>query len=469
MGRLTVRHAAFAAALAGAAALRGVVMLGYPCALWFNDSYSYVRDAVRHIASPERVSGYPVLLALLEPVHSFVAVVVVQHLLGLAMGVALYAVLRRRGLPGWGATLAAVPVLFDAYQVQVEHQVMSDTLFMGVLVGAVALACWRDVPRTTVLAGAGLLAGYAALVRSVGLALIPVMAACLLPRGGWRRGWRPAAAMLAGGIAPIALYASVYQVQHGRFALTDSGGVFLYGRVMSFADCAAIRPPSHLAVLCDRRPPSRRPIAVEYVWSRSDPLRRLGTAGLFTPRVDALAGQFARRAILAQPGDYLATVADDALRAFGWRRAPGYDRKTAALYRFSDPPPPIRRSAHWRQLRAYQPGLGQPRAVQPYARFLRAYQSQAYLRGAMLGLLLLTGLAGVAARWREGGGPGLMPWAMAVVLLVAPIATSGFSYRYLLAVTPFAALAAGLAFSRAPGATARRSAAREAGYGTAAR
>jgi hypothetical protein len=95
--------------LGGAVGLRAVVMLGFPPAMWFNDSYSYVFDAVHRIASQERPSGYPVLLALLMPLHSFTAVVAAQHLMGLGMGVASYALLRRRGLPGWALVRLAAP------------------------------------------------------------------------------------------------------------------------------------------------------------------------------------------------------------------------------------------------------------------------------------------------------------------------------------------------------------------------
>ena len=426
-------------------------MLGFPPVMWFNDSYSYVFDAVHRLASQERPSGYPVLLALLMPLHSFTAVAAVQHLMGLGLGVASYALLRHRGLPGWAAMLAAVPVLFDAYQVQLEQQVMSDTLFMAAVMGAVVLACWTDRISMPAAITAGLLTGYAMLVRSAGLPLLLVVVACLLVR---RVGWRPVAAVAVAGAVPVGIYVAGFHAQHGSYALTTSGGVFLYGRVMSFAECPAIRPPPSLARLCDDRPPPDRPIAVEYIWSASDPLRRFGPGDLFVPAVNGPAGQFARRAIGAQPLAYLRVVAADTLRSFGWQRAAGYDAVTTRRYQFSDPPPQIPPRGHWPALEAYQPGLAEPVAVQPYARFLRAYQREVYLHGTLLGLILLAGLTGVVIRGRARGGAGLLPWTVAVVLLAGPAATSGFSYRYLLSVTPFACLAAGLAF--APTVTARR-------------
>jgi hypothetical protein len=242
--------------------------------------------------------------------------------------------------------------------------------------------------------------------------------------------------------------------------MTSSNGVFLYGRTMSFADCRVIKPPPDLAKLCDPRPPSQRPIAAEYIWSKSDPLWQLDKHSLFVPRTNKPAGQFALRAIEAQPLSYLQAVAGDSWRSFWWQRTLAYDRKTDIFYVFTDPPPQIPSWGSWPTLRAYQPGLTQPHAVSPFAGFLRDYQQQVYFRGTLLGLVLLVGLGGLVARWRRFGGTGLLPWLTAAALVVLPAATSGFSYRYELAVVPFACLAAGLAF-----ASSRRSTGSEAAVG----
>jgi uncharacterized membrane protein YhaH (DUF805 family) len=437
-------HWLMAAAVAGGAALRAVVMLGYPPAMWFNDSYLYVSGAVSHATALARPSGYSAFLLLLLPLHKFALVAAVQHLMGLAIGVLVYAAARRRGTPGWLAVLAAVPVLYGAYQVQLEQQVMSDTLFMLLVTAAVAALCWRERAGVRAATAAGVLLGGAMLVRPAGLLLPAVAAGCLLL---WRAGWRPAVALLAAGATPVAGYVMIFHLQHGPYAMTEPGGTFLYGRVMTFAQCRVIRPPPSLARLCDPRPPGRRGIAAEYIWHRHDPLWKLGR-GLFTPQVSTLAQRFALRAITAQPLAYLRAVASDTWRAFGWSRELGYDRRTQVLYLFSTPPPRIPGWADWHALRAYQPGLGQPRAVAPFAGFLAAYQRVVYLRGTLLGLILAGGLAGLARRWRDRGGPGLLPWTAAVALLVLPVAVSGFSYRYLLPVVPPACLAAALAFAR---------------------
>jgi hypothetical protein len=96
-------------------------------------------------------------------------------------------------------------------------------------------------------------------------------------------------------------------------------------------------------------------------------------------------------------------------------------------------------------------GLGFTAEVQPWAHLLETYQKYIYLRGTLLGLIVLIGAAGVLSRWRRWGGVGLLPWLVGVVLIVVPPMTSGFSYRYVLAAAPVACLAAGLAFTRRPG------------------
>jgi hypothetical protein len=446
-GRLAAaarRHGLFALVALGAVALRVVVMLGYPPIIWFHDSYSYLESAVSHHSSAVRPGGYPFFLLLLEPLHSFVVVAAVQHLMGLATGVAIYAVLRRRGLAGWVATLAAVPVLYDAYQVQLEQMVMSDALFMVLLMLSLVVLCWNDKPGWIAAGVAGLLIGYATVVRSVGLPLIVLVAVCLLLR---RVGWRPLVALVIGGVVPIGGYMIGYHAQHGAYAITQSDGIFLYGRVQAFAKCSDIKPPASLQMLCDPRPPSQRPVTTEYIWE-TNPLDKLApNDGFFTPKINHEAQEFAEKAIEAQPFAYLKVVARDTMRSFFWTRTLAYDRKTDIYYLFTHHPPYIASYRPWHDLRTYQPGLGQTRAVQPFAGFLIGYQRIIYLRGLLLGLILLLGVAGVAARWRRWGGLVLLPWLTAMMLLVLPVMTSGFSYRYELAVVPFACLAGGLALA----------------------
>src|SRR2546430_14295058 len=98
--------------------------------MWFGgDSASYVATGLRLSHDPSRVGVYGFMLWVLKPVHSFALVAAVQHLMGLAMGVLIYLLARRFGLPAWAATLATIPVLFDAYELQLESDAVPDIPF----------------------------------------------------------------------------------------------------------------------------------------------------------------------------------------------------------------------------------------------------------------------------------------------------------------------------------------------------
>jgi hypothetical protein len=268
---------------------------------------------------------------------------------------------------------------------------------------------------------------------------------------------------------------------HGRYALTESSGTFLYSRVSTFAECGKINPPADVRALCDPTPPQLRPVSGEYLWADYEewpanhvttPLHNLyhssNNSLRFTPRVNAMAGKFAREAILAQPVDYLHVVADDTLHTFGWNRQPdpnNYYGNSPAFQFVSGQA--LNALIPWwvnphqgdaTAMRMYQarqdfggPGLGKTSAVQPWQHVLQAYQRYFYLRGTLLGLILLIGAAGLLARWRRWGGIGLLPWLVGALMIVLPPMTAGFSYRYVLAAVPAACLAAGLAFARRPG------------------
>src|SRR5437879_7096648 len=81
---------------------------------------------------------------------------------------------------------------------------------------------------------------------------------------------------------------------------------------------------------------------------------------------------------------------------------------------------------------------------------MRFYQKYFFLRGTLLGVILLIGLAGMARAWRRWGGPALLPMGAVAALLVAPAATAEFDYRYVVPAIPMACLAAGLALRDLP-------------------
>ena len=434
------RHWLFAVVLTLAAALRAVAVLAYQPVEWFNDSYSYVTATVHLVPETIRPSGYALLLAALEPLHSFAMVAVVQHLLGLATGAGVYAVLRVRGAAAWVATLAALPVLFDAYEIQLEHLVMADTLFMCLITAAAVLLCLRNQPGLISASAAGLLLGASAIVRTDGRPLLVVAAVCLIVR---RAGWRPVTALVVAGLLPIAAYMGWFHVARGPYAMTEADGAFPYSRAMAFADCAKMNPPAKLKPLCDNRPPSKRPPSADYIWE-SNPLRTY-TGNPWSPTASSLAYEFTWLAVRKQPVDYLYVVTKDVGRTFAWNRSLRFpDPATAIQYQFSITNTRLPGWAPIPDLHSYQPGNLTTHLYRPYSSFLVSYQRYFYLRGSLLLLTLLIGAAWVVAG-RRRGAPGLLPWCIAIALIVVPPATAGFSYRYVLAAIPCACIAAGFA------------------------
>jgi hypothetical protein len=493
-------HWQFAIVVAVAVVMRIIVMLGYPPILWFDDSYNYIYDAFTHHADVIRANGYPFFLQLLLPLHSVYPIGLIQAAMGVAIGIVIYALLRRRGLPWWGAALAAVPVLFDSYQLHLEHMITSDVLFVFLVTVAIVILCWNDRPSVLVMAVAGLLIGYATLVRSVGQPLLVVILVAMLVR---RVGWRRLVTLLVAGVVPIAGYMIWFHGSTGKYGLTQSLGPFLYSRVSAFSDCSKLSPPADLHFLCDKHPPQDRPPASQYIWADNDlpvngkvtytPLyddKQFGsdTNARFAPAVGAQEKQFAEFFIKKQPVTYLRVVGKDVLHTFGWNREPD----PGGVYETANGNGPTFRFLNGAQLtrerpwythpthlpgtppnsycdatcqrgdpqagkiqaaeRAFAgPGLGATRAVGPWDSILRWYQKYFFLRGTLLGLIVLIGLAGVLARWRRWGGLALLPWLVGALLIVLPPMTAGFSYRYVLAAAPAACLAAGLAFARKPG------------------
>jgi hypothetical protein len=497
--RFVARHRTFTVALCIAAALRVIAELGYRWAIWFNDSFDYLAIALHPRPDPVRSGGYPLMLWLFKPFHSLALVTSVQHLLALAGAVLIYALLRHRlGLPGWGATLAVAPLLFDAYQIQLEQLLLGDVLAEFLLVAAAVLVLWRfpgrrspaaapaGAPAVLAAAAAGLLFGAAAVTRAVALPLAVVGLVYLLVV---RAGWRPLVAAGAAAAAPLAGYAVWFHAVHGVYALDSADGVFLWARSAAFAECGTIKPPPADAWLCPRLPPSRRAASSSQVWQPDSPLD-WSRGEVFTPGENAVARRFALRAIAAQPGGYARTVLSGTGRSVTWDRAAYPAAFASDAYKFRDartrlPAWPVTTggtgsgggtgtgaTATTRGVaRAYSGGDPATRIVKPYSAVMVWYQKYVYLHGTLLGIILLvTPAALAAARLRDrrrarasgpgpaGGGdrtvdrrlsgPACLCWAVAVTLIVIPPMTVDFDYRYVLPAVPFGCAAAALAIRR---------------------
>jgi len=448
--------------------------LGYRWQVWFNDSFDYIQNTVRFQLDPTRPSGYSIWLKILQPFHSYLLITILQHLMGLAVAVMVYALARHlllRGepsprtpaanAPAWLATLAAVPVLYDGFEIQLEHLIMADVPFLFVVTLALTLLLWdRTEPSLRRSAVIGLLLGIGAVLRSVGLPLLAVFAVYMIIR---RVRWRRVVTLIVVCVIPVIGYAGLFDLEHGQFAMTESTGVFLYSRVMTFAECSRIHLPADELALCTTVPPDKRPIAQAYIWTSASPIDRFPPSK-FSPVPNQLAKDFAIRAIEAQPLDYLKAVLDDTWRVFGFTRVVFPNAATYDEYLFSKHPLPIatynkaKLGRYGSYAAAYIQGNPYTQVSEPFAAVMRGYERHVYLPGAIYGLILLLGLGGMVLAWRRAGGEALLPWGISVAMIVIPAATAEFDYRYVLPAVPFACLAVVMAFApgTAGGAWARR-------------
>jgi len=457
-------HRLFVLVLIPAVLLRADAELGYRWQAWFNDSFLYVQDTVHFNLDPTRVSGYSVFLKILEPFHSYALVTILQHLMGLSVAVMIYALARHRfGAPAWLATLATVPVLYDGYEIELEHLILSDVPFLFVVTLATTLLLWDPAgPSTRRSVVIGLLLGLGVILRSIGEPLLVLFILYMLIK---RFNWRKLVATVAVGAVPVLAYAAMFDMEHGQLAMSDATGIFLYSRVMTFAECPQMNVPADELWLCTTQPPDQRVIAQNFIWRSTGhtPLDRIAGEP-FTPLQNKLAENFAIRAIEAQPLAYAKAVAADTVRVFGWKRQVFPNAQTYDEYEFlaQAPPIPTWDNAHLGRYNSYAAAYAhanpKTQVVNPFAAIIRYYQEYVWLPGAVYGLILLAGLAGIVAAWRRLGGEALLPWAISVAMIVVPAATAEFDYRYVLPAVPFACLAVVMAFS--PG-TAGRAGLRE--------
>ena len=432
------------------------------------DAPTYL-DLSRHLVpSPDRVVGYSAFLrVLLGPVDAVWVVSVAQHVLGLLTVVLVFALLRRRGCPWWLATLAVVPLVLDGMQLVLEQSVLSDELYQLLLVAAVALLLWRPRPRLLDVALAGLVLGISTLVRVGGEpAILTAVLLVVVVARGWRTKLIHAAVVVVAFVAVLVPYAAWYHASTGAFALTQSGGRALYMRTTTFVDCARLTLPAYERPLCPEEPLGQRLDPTWYGWH--DPDGEHGLTDLpagITP--DRAMHDFAVRAIRAQPLDYARVVGRDFLLGFDWSRRDRYEYDTADKWRFdgwygyhtSDWTGPAY-DAH---------GGVQPHFTGTWARLMSDYGRYVFLPGPVLAALLLLSLVAMFRRRRdappdEDQRPALLLLVtLGVGLVLVPVLTAEFVWRYTLPMLTLVPPAAALAWIQLRGSRVPVAPVRDAG------
>jgi len=420
-------------------ALRILTMVGYsPGDISHPDTAWYVGSAAHSLFSdPFRPVGYALFLRLLHSVSPNVSfTIAVQHLVGLATALLAYRLCRQIGSRRAVALLPAAAVLVSGDQLYLEYSLLSDCLFLALLVlsGLLAVSIpssedpsgWRG-PVTTL--AAALVTALTAEVRTVGVALVPVLIVWVLRYGGARRAVRVrrAAAAAVVCLAVLLGYAAAQQQATGVFGLSRFGGWPLYARVAPIADCHRFHPPAGTAVLCEKMPISQRPGPDFYLWN---PYSRAEWFLGYPPSHASLVGSFALSTIVHEPLSYLGLVTRD-------------------LGRYIDPSLVTGQlwGADWRSLALNQPpGSADPgslRAVTGYYRnvhlhvrdrlmdTLESWRGIFRVHGVLIVLLTLLGCAGLrlSSDRRTTRGIVLLA-AFAIVLIVVPTATMSYEARY---------------------------------------
>jgi hypothetical protein len=184
-----------------------------------------------------------------------------------------------------------------------------------------------------------------------------------------------------------------------------------------------------------------------YLWSESAWWRHDAHPGINAYN-NQLGMRFALDAIKAQPLGYLRVTAQGVLLTFlATDRADNY----LSLNFTTGPVVPAPSASYLSYLRAYAHVTSDTHPVQPYAYFIYLYQLPVWFPGVAFFVVMVVGLVGVGRQWRRWGGPAALPWAVAAIGLVVPVALAQYLYRYAITAVPLACLAAGLAFARLDG------------------
>jgi hypothetical protein len=356
-------------------------------------------------------------------------VAAVQHLVGLAMGAAIYAVLLRRGAPRWLAALAAAPVLLDAYELQIEQTIMPDVWFEALIVAGLVLLLWRPGLPSRAIAAAGITLGLSATVWQGGEFLVLPAAFYVLIAigrvggrlGGWGRALGGTALMCAAFALPIFTYMTVSWTVSGHFWLSRSGTSALYGRVAEAADCGTLRLPADERPLCPTaQEKALGPDGLEH--DASSPLNSYvappGTSQ------SGLVSAFTKAVITQQPLRVLSAYAADVARLFEVNRVTSPGDTPVSRWQFQTSYPTyqdyIRVSPqnviilglklqdtpamNAITFQALGPSMGgKATVVKPLASFLRSYQLDGgYTPGPLYLAAAVAGLLGTLSLVRRG-------------------------------------------------------------------
>jgi hypothetical protein len=261
-----------------------------------------------------------------------------------------------------------------------------------------------------------------------------VLWALLAMPGPWRARLVPAGVAAGAAALVLGLYAIGAALDGSNTGWTATSGWNAYGRSAPFADCDEFDEPPGTESLCDDTPPEDRPGSLFYLWFEGSPARaKYG----HPPNGQETLGKFGRRAILAQPFDYVKTVAADLPRFLN----PSFHRKGysgGGWFLMSRRGETSEQRVLFQLSRDYDHGGYSPGSS---GDVIADWQKVARLGGVVPGLFVAFALIGaVVAR-----GPALRGLALfglaGAGLVVMPAATLSLLGRYTVPPTPVIAAA----------------------------
>jgi hypothetical protein len=449
------RHWVFGLLMAAGLVLRIVTQIGYEPALLYIDSVKYLFGT--HLGTQFNTAalgsydpiGYTLLV--LRPVLMFSNLgfaALLQHMFGLAMAFALYALMLRRGVTRWLAALAVAPILLDAYQLNAEQTIMPDVLFETLVAAGIVLLLWQPRPGLAFVILGGLALGASAPVRQVGEALVlPALIYVLAAARGWRNRLLHGTVLTFCFALPVVGYMGYSAVVlHFGFELSNMGDAYLYGRTSHAADCATLKIPANERPLCPS-PSVAATLGVDGLVNASGAPRsvympvnvQLGQLINTLPMQTQLGYSVLRQ----QPMRVVGDIAKDSVKIFALTRNTEEGDTPISRWQFQTSYPYYpyyprgttqfsRTSAS--RVFASTGGGGRARVYRPAATLLSDYQLHGgYTPGPVFLLALLAGIAGIFT-FRRRQDPGL---ARACLLITgcAVAALLGadlyeFSWRY---------------------------------------
>jgi hypothetical protein len=416
--------------------LRALAQMAYHPAIIYIDTLKYLYD---NWPGSDPV-GYKVPLKLILAVGDLGTVEVVQHLLGLAIAVALYVVLVRRGLPRWLAALAVAPVLLDTYQVQVEAMIMPDIWFEALVVAAIVVLLWRPVPTMRLALIGGALLGASIGIRQIGeVLIIPALIFVLAMGGGWRKVVQNATAVTSAFVLALLFYLSADYQLAGHFWISRSSVSLTYGRMAAVADCATLKLPKVERPLCPTKAEQAKgPDKLDHGFN--SPLRTYDTTlpVALLSQQSQLVANFNKSVERQQPLRVASGILHDSLKLFAVSRLTSPGDTPIVRWQFQRHYPTVqygpwiavRNNKIWLDLGSLEsPNFavlnpaygGAPQVDKPIAAFLRYIQLHGlYTPGPLFALSLITGLLGsVLAFMRRPRYAAARPAALACLLFCA--------------------------------------------------